>query len=183
AQTRRPDSRERHERGSRRGPERSGLPRADAAQPAAAGGSALQALRPTNTSSSSRTRYVKPQISHSPNVYEGTYSSPRTVVTSVRPRVAGNAARGGQPTAGIARSSASAKSRGRRNFRSRSMEASDNEKWQGIIGIRIRGRRQDPMRSEQRGTCRISMMVTEVWIGVSLGGERTSHGAWIGGGD
>src|SRR5436309_10902863 len=85
--------------------------------------------------------------------------------------------------AGFALSSASANSRGRRNFRSRSMEASDNEKWQGIIGIRIRGRRQDPMRSGQPWTCRISMVVTEVWIGVSLGGERTSHGARMGGGD
>src|SRR5437667_9572737 len=27
------------------------------------------------------------------------------------------------------------------------------------------------------------MVVTEVWIGVSLGGERTSHGARMGGGD
>src|SRR5207247_7525546 len=90
-ESRHPDSREGHEGGPRRGPERSGLPRADAAQPAAAGGSALQALRPTNTSSSSRTRYVKPQISHSPNVYEGTYSSPRIVGTSVLPWVAGSA--------------------------------------------------------------------------------------------
>src|SRR5438034_162527 len=85
--------------------------------------------------------------------------------------------------AGFALSSASANSRGRRNFRSRSMEASDNEKWQGIIGIRIRGRRQDPMRSGRHWTGRISMVVTEVWIGVSLGGERTSHGARMGGGD
>src|SRR5207302_9464928 len=94
AQSRGPDSRERHERGSRRGPGRSELPRAYAAQPAAAGESAPQALRPTNTSSSSRTRYVKPQISHSPNVYEGTYSSPRIVGSSVLPWVAGNAVRG-----------------------------------------------------------------------------------------
>src|SRR5439155_10860612 len=56
AQSRGPDSRKRHERGSRRGPERSGLPREDAARPAAAGGPAPQALRPTNTSSSSSTR-------------------------------------------------------------------------------------------------------------------------------
>src|SRR5207247_8637984 len=80
------------------GPERSGLPRAEAARPPARGGSALQALRPTNTSSTSRTRYVKPQISHSPNVYEGTYSSPRIVGTSVLPWVAGNAVRGVQNT-------------------------------------------------------------------------------------
>src|SRR5437867_509867 len=39
------------------------------------------------------------------------------------------------------------------------------------------------MRSGQRWTCRISMMVTEVWSGVSLGVERTSHGARMGGGD
>ena len=41
---------------------------------------------------------MKPQISHSPNVYEGTYSSPRIVGTSVLPWVAGNAVRGVQNT-------------------------------------------------------------------------------------
>ena len=64
--------------------------------------------------------------------------------------------------AGFALSSASANSRGRRNFRSRSIEASDNEKWQGIVGIRIRGRRRDPMRSGQRWTARLSTTQADV---------------------
>ena len=64
--------------------------------------------------------------------------------------------------AGFVLSSASANSRGRRNFRSRSIGASDNEKWQRVVGIRIRGRRRDPMRSGQRWTVRISTTQTDV---------------------
>src|SRR5438132_12772928 len=64
--------------------------------------------------------------------------------------------------AGFVLSTASANSRGRRNFRSRAIGASDNEKWQRVVGIRIRGRRRDPMRSGQRWTVRISTTQADV---------------------
>src|SRR6266545_1123469 len=80
------------EQGPRRRDRRSGSPRATPARTESAERSSAQALSPTNTSSSSRIRYVNPQISRPSYVYEGTLSSPRIVWTTDLPCVAGRSA-------------------------------------------------------------------------------------------
>src|SRR3989475_7289128 len=61
----------------------------------------VHALSPTSTRSSSRIRYVKPQMSRPLYVNEGTFSSPRIVGTIRRAWVAGRSARGAQNTDAI----------------------------------------------------------------------------------
>src|SRR2546426_824293 len=88
-------SRRRHDLGSRPGERieprpggrhrRPGAARAPPAQPESAAGSAPQALSPTKTRSSSRIRYVNPQMSRPSYVNEGTFNSPRIVVTIALP--------------------------------------------------------------------------------------------------
>src|SRR5438876_5975643 len=92
---------ERFESRPHRRDRRPGPPRAAPARPEPAAGSAPQALSPTKTRSSSRIRYVTPQISRPSYVKHGTFNSPRIVETVALPWFANKSGSGTQNTEAI----------------------------------------------------------------------------------